>query len=1562
MEKETIKFIIYDNSLLDVLEKGKIKEDSKRLAQIKKNPVDIISKYTKKHYKLHTVAWSDHKQALEIYLDHDQKTIRATDLKPDQVIKANHTKLGDGFANQDITYISLNKQIVRTIVLHIPEEKAKEDKQIVNFTRTALLDLVTGDVINTAWTSKANYFSKYIPQSIPGFTADLKVLKQQIVTESDQDVIIDIKYQPNKQLVKFLFIDNKTSKQIGEPVIYYGKTGSVINVNLTIPNKYQLAKDQALPRIYICKVNNNLVKIKLDHQIKHNCFITDIDDLDKLHLTNKDFTKTIKRLILANIPDKNGVVLVKDLSQKLKIKRSCNIDLVDNSITWNKWQDAKFKSIASPIVHGYVPSIPFVKSYTVKNGVYHQTPIKITYQPNKQLVRFIFIDSVNNKTVGKPIIVTGVTNQKHVKLDLTVPDNYQLSAGQQLPTNYNFKIDNPDQKIYLDHKINSHFGPINEQKLLNGIKDVNGKQIVISDFTKLIQRTIIANIPDHKGRTLTKDYSQQIKLQRSGQLDLVTHILTWNDWQKGEFSAVDLPEVTGYHANLSKVDSYKNVDANYQDPTLTIVYTPDKRKMTYQFVDQLSNKQVDKDIVVTGVTDQKHVKVNLQIPDNYQLADGQILPSSYNFGTRDEHTQIILKHKVIKDYSLNDNLPADLIDTNGHAVTNDSFKKTITRSITVKLPDHTGKYLTKDLSQAIILTRTGNLDLVTKIISWNTWSTGEFTDITVPTINGYKPVSMIDKSDVVNNLIPKITDVASDYHDIPLTIKYLPLPAKQKVIFVDSDNKQIASDIIRGFTDEIVPMPSIPMGWMTTDNYQNTIQLKPQNQIKDLIFEIKHQIHQIPDFAPDHIIAGDHQVPGDLRPNRDITYQDVHKTVTRSIQLILPDQSIHNIVAAINFMRHAKVDAVSGDITYTDWCYENQDHNFSKITLKNYQGYTCNYQEIPAINNVDISYQDPSYKVVYTPDKQTITYKFIDTQTHKQVGQDIIISGVSNQKHVATNLKVPTNYLVLDNQTVPEYCNFTTYSQEFTIKLKHRVLNNWDPTDRGQKQVVIKDIIDNNGQPVTSTSFNKILKRTIYADIPSSDRKDLSQFKTIYRTGELDLVTRILTWNDWTIDNFDQVQAPRVKGYTPNPDTILPETASIDWLDKTTIIKYVADKQTVMFQFVDAQKDNLQIGSVQVISGRTNQMVSVHLDIPENYLLADNTQLPTSYTFKAENPIVQIALKHKLINNYIPKVIAGQLQIPQGLVDTNNNAVTARDFKRKIMRSIHAYLPDNTVKDLTQSVTIMRTGLFDPIDNCIKWNSWSVGMFQPLGVPSVAGYTANNVIIERQVATIDYKDPDIRITYEPNNQDVNYVFVDTNNNVLDTQTITGKTGALVHFGLIIPDGYEMPFGKQLPKQYVFKAKNPDIKVTVEPIIKQTSVNSDTATKSVTRTVIVKQPDENGKITIKDYSQTLNLKPGEEGKFKAIRIPDIQGYRPSINLIPGTIVTDDFQDPKITIVYNKLQLNNLDDSSQTQKSQSSVTNKKTDKPVKQDTNPLNAQVLDDLLSNISSINPAYKAKK
>ena len=147
MEKETIKFIIYDNSLLDVLEKGKIKEDSKKLAQIKKNPVNIISKYTKKHYKLHTVAWSDHKQALEIYLDHDQKTIRATDLKPDQVIKAKHTTLGDGFANQDITYTSLNKQIVRTIVLHMPEEKAKEDKQIVNFTRTALLDLVTGDEI-----------------------------------------------------------------------------------------------------------------------------------------------------------------------------------------------------------------------------------------------------------------------------------------------------------------------------------------------------------------------------------------------------------------------------------------------------------------------------------------------------------------------------------------------------------------------------------------------------------------------------------------------------------------------------------------------------------------------------------------------------------------------------------------------------------------------------------------------------------------------------------------------------------------------------------------------------------------------------------------------------------------------------------------------------------------------------------------------------------------------------------------------------------------------------------------------------------------------------------------------------------------------------------------------------------------------------------------------------------------------------------------------------------------------------------------------------------------------
>lgn len=128
------------------------------------------------------------------------------------------------------------------------------------------------------------------------------------------------------------------------------------------------------------------------------------------------------------------------------------------------------------------------------------------------------------------------------------------------------------------------------------------------------------------------------------------------------------PAIAGYttHGNITHVNLHThllNYDSNgsIQAPTITDEFNVEyatvsgERSVAVKFVDDQSydfntsdhKKQVGQAITLTG-HDGDTVNLNLTVPDKYQLADGQQLPTTYTFTKGSGDLTIHLVHKVVQ--------------------------------------------------------------------------------------------------------------------------------------------------------------------------------------------------------------------------------------------------------------------------------------------------------------------------------------------------------------------------------------------------------------------------------------------------------------------------------------------------------------------------------------------------------------------------------------------------------------------------------------------------------------------------------------------------------------------------------------------------------------------------------------------------------------------------------------------------------------------------------------------------------------------------------------------------
>lgn len=461
------------------------------------------------------------------------------------------------------------------------------------------------------------------------------------------------------------------------------------------------------------------------------------------------------------------------------------------------------------------------------------------------------------------------------------------------------------------------------------------------------------------------------------------------------------------------------------------VKAPDTVSKVAQLVDVDAKDSAGKHPVVASTTLTGAIgssaKINLPVPEGYELVPGTTIPASYQLKANDPAPLVYnVQHKH-----------QDVSDTDPNA------KKDFKRIISVTNPDASVNTTT----QTVTLKRSADKDMVTGQVTYGEWNTGEFKEFVPPVIEGYKPTMdkvatekvTADNKPVenvaiaynavapakVNQDIQYInsdtkkpigdpinigtdvdmgSDVAIPQDTIPkgfhlpegapttvkatgktVNVEVAPDPVKQgqDIIYVDPQGDPVAKETLPGKDGDKIPSDklNIPDGWVIDDGNPNvpapgkeiTVDTKTPLEVP-----IKHGVVIVKpgDVTPDKPIKKGDLIPGtkDQHFGQDITNDDLNKDITRTINFQVPGKP-QQVVQKLHATREVAIDTVTGlpvkddkgnTIGYSKWVLSDGKKGFDAVDAPEVDGYTPSMKTVPAQAIDPNTAQDSVVNVAYT--------------------------------------------------------------------------------------------------------------------------------------------------------------------------------------------------------------------------------------------------------------------------------------------------------------------------------------------------------------------------------------------------------------------------------------------------------------------------------------------------------------------------------------------------------------------------------------------------------------------
>lgn len=1284
--------------------------------------------------------------AVTVTPDSQNSTVNVSYKKNANVVISDPSKLP---SDSNVKASDLSKTIQRVINITAPDGNKTTQTQTVTFTRGVELDPATDQLVKyLSWSENGSHqFNAVTVPSHKGYTPSQKSINAVIVTPDSQNSTIDVTYTKNPNLVI-----NDPSQLPSDSNVKASDLSKTIQrvINITAPDGSKDSQAQTVTftrGVELDAATDQLVKyqpwsengshqfttiivpnhkgytpsqksidaitvtpdsqdstIDVTYTKNPNLVVTDPSQLPSdSNVKAGDLSKIIQRQVTITSPDGKA----DSQTQSVTFKRGVELDPVtDQLVKYLPWsEDGKhtFEAVKVPTLAGYQASGD-IPAQTVTPDT-ADTTINITYEALGQNINVKYVDESNNP-VGQQVLAGKTDQTKQLAAaDFKIPQGWQVIGD--LPTTVHFVANNnPDIVVKVAHILT----PLDPSKPDTWPKDAH---LTPADFSRTIKRTITIHPVSGEQQTTV----QSVTFNRGGKYDEVLHKAIFDDWSdngKHTFEAVVAPIVAGYSINGS-APAETVTPESARDQKVDINYVANGQSSYYSFVDDdLNGKAVGDRYAIAGKTDQK-IALNITLPANYQLANGQMLPTSYTFKANDNQPLTIhLAHK----------------HADGSTDTNADVKRTITRTINVVLPN--GK-VTK-IDQSTNFTRSATKDLVTNQLSYGDWSNKgqtQLPEFIQDDLKGYNKTGSA----------PALT-VTPDSKNTTVQLGYV--KQADKVISADDPSTWPAgitkNDLIRtinrdvtinepsGKTDKTRQTVTFKRN-ATQDPVTDKITFEPWSENSSHIFEAvdlptfkgytpsQSKIDSLtvtPDSKDTSIVINYKKNanvtiddPKDLPSDSNVKASDLVKTITRTITINVPNGKSQVIKQTVTFKRGVELDPVTDQLVkYLPWS-EDGKHEFEAMSVPSCKGYT------PSRASID--------KEIVTPD--------------------------SKDSSIDVNYKKNANITINDPKDLPSDSNVKASDLNKTIT-RTITLN----IPNGKPQVTTQTVTFKRGaelDPVT----DQLVK---YLPWSENGQHEFNAIPVPSFKGYTPSQTTIA--GETVTPDTKEADAKVVVNYTKNANTVITDPSQlpsdsnvkVDSLRKTVqrVInitdptgKVTSQTQSVIFKRgveLDPVTDQL----VKYLPWSENgQHVFSEVSAPELKGYDRVGSAPTlTVTPDSANSVVELGYRKQA-----DKVISADAP------STWPTGITKHDLIRDIKRIIEVRLPDGTTKTKVQSVEFKRNASQDPVTDKITFGTWSYGgeyQFDSFIPETVDGYEANPSMVAVVEVTPDSTDSEVVISYQ----------------------------------------------------------------------------------------------------------------------------------------------------------------------------------------------------------------------
>ena len=748
--------------------------------------------------------------------------------------------------------------------------------------------------------------------------------------------------------------------------------------------------------------------------------------------------------------------------------------------------------------------------------------------------------------------------------------------------------------------------------------------------------------------------------------------------------------------------------------------------LSIEFEDtQDGNKQVGKTITKTGVANSTINDLKLVVPDNYELAPDQELPTSYTFGkTLNQNLYIKLVHK------LNELNPTDP-STNPHPTNKNWFRenglvKDVTRTINYEglSTAQLAQIPETQKAQTVEFTRTAKYDLVTgKIVvnSEGSWTAVDGKDI----FAGFTPFAFAGYT-AAPAKVEQVKVTGNDKNS-QITVTYTANNQTGKISYVDSDGKEVGQTTISGKTGETVKVtPEAPTGWqiVSGQDIPETVVATPTG-VPTVVVKVTHSTITVTPETPEKDIPTG-PVSGDPSKNYE-KMESITASPTRTIVVTDPSGRTTKVTQTVNFTRTATFDEVTGEITYSNWA-SSEPAEWSEYTAPEVAGYTAT--QMVKSQAVSAETKNETVSISYTANNQTGKISYVDSQGN-EVGQTAL-TGKTDQS-VAVTPEAPTGWIIVAGQDIPKSVTATaTGIPTVTVRVEHSTTIVTPKTPE-------KDIPTGPVPGDPSKNYEKMESltasptRTIVVTDPSGKTTKVTQTVNFTRTATFDEVTGRVTYSDWKLQNSNASNhAAQWDSYTPHVIThYVPSVAEVPakvvnshTANSQVEITYAPASESQVIRYVDQNGKEI---STQIVSGKYGLDTTFTPKLPNNWQAANT--IPTSIKIGENGGLTTIVIEAKT-----EKV----------------------QQSKTVTETIHYHTANGKqiVADKEMKVNFTRTGVKNLVTGEITWNSWNNAeeIFNEVPSPKVSGYTASPAKVAAQTVTPNSEDLVFNVIYTKNSQ------------------------------------------------------------------------------------------------------------------------------------------------------------------------------------------------------------------